>query len=253
MDIIAQLNQEQVAERSKKRKVPSFGPGDTVRVNVKVVEGERSRVQAYEGVCIGRSGGGINENFTVRKISYGEGVERVFPIHSPLIDSIEVVRRGRVRRAKLYYLRGRRGKAARIPERQDVKGKKKAEAFKGFTKPKGEPDDLKLIKGVSSDMEKWLNKLGIIKYEQIANLTDDEIAQLDEALDLDRAIENEDWIGKAVALMAETTADEVPVQEDEEGEAAEAAPEAEAKKAKPEATEKEDKPAAKSEDAEKKD
>jgi large subunit ribosomal protein L19 len=248
MDIIAQLNQEQVAERSKKRKVPSFGPGDTVRVNVKVVEGERSRVQAYEGVCIGRSGGGINENFTVRKISYGEGVERVFPIHSPLIDSIEVVRRGRVRRAKLYYLRGRRGKAARIPERQDVKGKKKAEAFKGFTKPKGEPDDLKLIKGVSSDMEKWLNKLGIIKYEQIANLTDDEIAQLDEALDLDRAIENEDWIGKAVALMAETTADEVPVQE-EEGEGAEApaeaAPEAQAKTAEPEAAKKKDEPAEK--------
>ena len=138
-------------------------------------------MQAYEGVCIGRAGGGVNENFTVRKISYGEGVERVFPVHSPLIDSIEVVRRGRVRRAKLYYLRGRRGKAARIPERQDVRGKKK-EAFKGFTKPKGEPDDLKLIAGVTPELEKKLNKLGLIKFEQIANLTDDEIAKVDEAL-----------------------------------------------------------------------
>jgi len=244
MDIIAQLDQEQVAELSKKRKVPNFGPGDTLRVNVKVVEGERARVQAYEGVCIGRSGGGIHENFTVRKISYGEGVERVFPIHSPLIDSIEVVRRGRVRRAKLYYLRGRRGKSARIPERQDVKGKKK-EAFKGFTRPKGEPDDLKLVKGISPDTEKKLNKLGIIKYEQIANLTDDEIAHLDEALDLDRAIENDDWVSQAVALMAETTADEVPAEEEdsEGGEAeAKAAPEAKAKKSKPEAKAKADKP-----------
>ena len=131
MNIIEQLEKEQATALAKKRKVPEFGPGDTLRVNVKVVEGDRARVQAYEGVCIGRAGGGINENFTVRKISYGEGVERVFPVHSPLIDSIEVVRRGRVRRAKLYYLRGRRGKAARIPERQDQRHKK-GEAFKGF-------------------------------------------------------------------------------------------------------------------------
>ena len=119
MNIIEQLEKEQVAALSKKRKVPEFGPGDTVRVNVKVVEGERTRVQAYEGVCIGRAGGGVNENFTVRKISYGEGVERVFPLYSPMIDSIKVVRRGKVRRAKLYYLRGRRGKSARITEKQD--------------------------------------------------------------------------------------------------------------------------------------
>ncbi len=229
MDIIAQLDKEQLAALTKKRKVPEFGPGDTVRVNVKVVEGERSRVQAYEGVCIGRSGGGINENFTVRKISYGEGVERVFPIYSPLIDSIDVVRRGRVRRAKLYYLRGRRGKAARIPERQDVRGKKK-EAFKGFTKPKGPADDLKLIAGVTPDLEKKLNKLGLIKFEQIANLTDDEIAQLDDALSLGGAIESEDWVAKSVALMAETTADEVPAED--EGEAAEAEGEADAEKPK---------------------
>ena len=96
-----------------------FGPGDTVLVNVKVVEGERTRIQAYEGVCIGRAGSGLNENFTVRKISYGEGVERVFPLYSPMIDSIKMVRRGKVRRAKLYYLRGLRGKSARIAEKQD--------------------------------------------------------------------------------------------------------------------------------------
>jgi large subunit ribosomal protein L19 len=220
MNIIEQLEQEQAAALSKKRKVPDFGPGDTVRVNVKVVEGERTRVQAYEGVCIGRAGGGVNENFTVRKISYGEGVERVFPVHSPLIDSIEVVRRGRVRRAKLYYLRGRRGKAARIPERQDVRGKKK-ESFKGFTKPKGEPDDLKLIQGVTPELETKLNKLGLIKFEQIANLTDDEIAALDEQLKLNGAIEHDDWVAKAVELMAETTAGEVPAEEEpEEGEEA---------------------------------
>ncbi len=232
MNIIEQLEKEQVAALSKKRKVPDFGPGDTLRVNVKVVEGERTRVQAYEGVCIGRAGGGVNENFTVRKISYGEGVERVFPVHSPLIESIEVVRRGRVRRAKLYYLRGRRGKSARIAERQDMKGKgKKAEAFKGFTKPKGEPDDLKLIQGVTPELEKKLNKLGLIKFEQIANLSDEEIAKLDEELKLGGAIENDDWTAKAVELMAETTAGEVPAEEEVEEATAESAPKAKAEKA----------------------
>ncbi len=102
-----------------KPKMPEFQPGDTVIVNVKVSEGDRTRIQAYEGVCISRNGGGINENFTVRKISYGEGVERVFPIYSPNIDSVKVLRRGKVRRAKLYYLRDRRGKSARIVERID--------------------------------------------------------------------------------------------------------------------------------------
>ena len=232
MNIIEQLEQEQAAALAKKRKVPEFGPGDTVRVNVKVVEGERSRVQAYEGVCIGRSGGGINENFTVRKISYGEGVERVFPVHSTLIDSIEVIRRGRVRRAKLYYLRGRRGKSARIPERQVARGKQK-EVFKGFTKPKGEPDDLKLIAGITPELEKKLNKLGLIKFDQIANLSDDEIAKVDDTLSLNGAIENDDWIAKAVALMAETTAGEVPAEEEGEIEGGAEEAEAEAPKAKP--------------------
>ena len=119
MNVIQQLEQEQLKKLSAGKDIPDFAPGDTVIVNVKVVEGERSRVQAYEGVCIGRSGGGLNENFTVRKISYGEGVERVFPLYSPMIDSIKLVRKGKVRRAKLYYLRGRRGKSARIVEKQD--------------------------------------------------------------------------------------------------------------------------------------
>ena len=119
MNIIQQLEQEQIASLGKT--IPDFQPGDTVTVNVKVKEGERTRVQAYEGVCIGRSGGGLNESFTVRKISFGEGVERVFPLYSPNIDSVTVVRRGVVRRAKLYYLRGRTGKSARIAERRDTR------------------------------------------------------------------------------------------------------------------------------------
>jgi large subunit ribosomal protein L19 len=118
MNLIQQLENEQAAAIAAKRAIPKFAPGDTVKVNVRVVEGDRTRVQAYEGLVIARSGGGLNENFTVRKISYGEGVERVFPVYSPLIDSIEVLRRGKVRRAKLYYLRGRTGKSARIAERQ---------------------------------------------------------------------------------------------------------------------------------------
>src|SRR3954463_5267558 len=114
MNLIQELEKEQVAKLSAGKEIPDFAPGDTILVNVKVVEGERTRIQAYEGVCIGRSGAGLNESFTVRKISYGEGVERVFPLCSPMIDSIKLVRRGRVRRAKLYYLRNLRGKSARI-------------------------------------------------------------------------------------------------------------------------------------------
>ena len=121
MDILATLEKEEAARVLGDRTIPEFTPGDTIIVNVKVKEGDRSRVQAYEGVCIARNGGGLNESFTVRKISYGEGVERVFPLYSPNIDSIKVVRRGKVRRAKLYYLRDRRGKSARISERTDRK------------------------------------------------------------------------------------------------------------------------------------
>ena len=118
MNVIQQLEQEEAQRLASLRKTPDFQPGDTLRVNVRIKEGERERVQAYEGVCIARNGAGIHENFTVRKISFGEGVERVFPVASPMIESIEVKRRGVVRRAKLYYLRDRRGKSARIAERQ---------------------------------------------------------------------------------------------------------------------------------------
>ncbi|NWG22954.1 MAG: 50S ribosomal protein L19 [Pseudorhodoplanes sp.] len=128
MNLIQTLEKEQVAKLSAGKDIPDFEPGDTVLVNVKVKEGERTRVQAYEGVCIGRSGAGLNESFTVRKISYGEGVERVFPLYSPMIDSIKLVRRGKVRRAKLYYLRSLRGKKARITESQERHGGKEAAA-----------------------------------------------------------------------------------------------------------------------------
>lgn len=126
MNVIEQLEQEQITQLTEERQIPDFGPGDTLRVNVKVVEGTRERIQAFEGVCIARKNRGINSAFTVRKISYGEGVERVFPLYSPQIADIQVMRRGRVRRAKLYYLRGRTGKAARITERRDDRTKAEA-------------------------------------------------------------------------------------------------------------------------------
>ena len=128
MDVIRQLEAEQAAKIKAKRTLSEFQPGDTLRVQVRVTEGNRTRVQAYEGVCIARSGSGLQENFTVRKISYGEGVERVFPIYSPLVEGVEVVRRGKVRRAKLYYLRDRRGKSARIAENTGVRARRLYEA-----------------------------------------------------------------------------------------------------------------------------
>ena len=121
MNLIQTIEAENIAKFNESRKIPDFRPGDTLKVGVKVVEGERTRVQNYEGVCIARSNKGMGSNFTVRKISFGEGVERVFPLYSPNIDSIEVVRKGAVRRAKLYYLRGRTGKSARIAERRDAR------------------------------------------------------------------------------------------------------------------------------------
>jgi large subunit ribosomal protein L19 len=124
MVIIRQLETEQAQKIAEKRTLPEFQAGDTVRVQVRVTEGSRTRVQAYEGVCIARSGSGFQESFTVRKISYGEGVERVFPVYSPLVEAVEIVRRGKVRRAKLYYLRDRRGKSARISENTGVRARK---------------------------------------------------------------------------------------------------------------------------------
>ncbi|KAB2911182.1 MAG: 50S ribosomal protein L19 [Hyphomicrobiaceae bacterium] len=235
LPLIQEIEREQISAVIAKRGVPEFGPGDTVKVMVKVVEGgevETSkdaktagrakaapkeqvfRLQAYEGVVIARSGSGINESFTVRKISYGEGVERVFPVYSPYIAEIEVVRRGKVRRAKLYYLRGRRGKSARIFERTDARAKRLNAAFKGFKKPKGEADDLTRIKGVSAELAARLNGIGVIKFEQIANFSDDDIANVDEALALGGRLEKDDWTGQAQKLVAEAAAAEIPAEDE---------------------------------------
>ena len=237
LTVIQEIEREQINLVIAKRGVPEFGPGDTVKVMVKVIEGGEGeakeggaktagrakaaapkeptfRLQAYEGVVIARSGSGINESFTVRKISYGEGVERVFPIYSPYIAEIEVLRRGKVRRAKLYYLRGRRGKSARIFERTDARAKRLNAAFKGFKKPKGEADDLTKIKGVGADLAGRLGTIGVTKYEQIANFSDDDIANVDEALSLQGRLEKEDWVGQAQKLVAEQAAAEVPAEDD---------------------------------------
>jgi large subunit ribosomal protein L19 len=218
MNIIQTLEAEQMEAIAAKRGIPEFSAGDTVKVMVKVVEGEgekrTERLQAYEGVVIARDGGSINQSFTVRKISYGEGVERVFPLYSPFIAEIEVVRRGKVRRAKLYYLRDRRGKAARIVERSDARAKRLNAAFKGFKKPKGQADDLKLIKGISGDLEIQLKKLNVLRFDQIAAFSDDDIANVDDVLNLKGRIEKEDWIGQARTLITVATADEVEAQAD---------------------------------------
>ncbi len=224
MNIIQQLELEQMNAILAKRGVPEFGPGDTVKVMVKVVElveadpkdkkkkpvqkGPTERLQAYEGVVIARSGAGLNESFTVRKISYGEGVERVFPTYSPYIAEIEVVRRGKVRRAKLYYLRGRRGKAARIVERTDARARRLNAAWKGFKKPKGEVEDLTQIRGIDAELAARLKQLNCYKIEQIATLSDDDMANIEDALNLNGRIEKQDWIGQAQKLMAELTVGE---------------------------------------------
>lgn len=228
MNLIQQLDREQMDAILAKRGVPEFGPGDTVKVMVKVIEAAEAdpkdkkknvvkepttRFQAYEGVVIARSGAGLNENFTVRKISYGEGVERVFPLYSPFIAEIEVLRRGKVRRAKLYYLRGRRGKAARIFERTDARARRLNAAWKGFKKPKGEAEDLTQIKGIDIDLQNRLKQLNCYKIEQIANLSDEDIANIDETLNLKGVIEKQDWVGQAQRLLAELTAAEVPAEE----------------------------------------
>lgn len=219
MNIIQEFEREQIDAVTMKRAVPEFGPGDTVRVMVKVIEGNNTRQQAYEGVVIARSGSGLNENFTVRKISYGEGVERVFPIYSPFIAEIEVLRRGKVRRAKLYYLRGRRGKSARIPERSDARARRLNAQWKGFKRQKGEADDLTKINGIDAHLAARLRQLNCIKLEQIANLSDDDIANIDETLQLNGRIEKDDWIAQAQALVAEAAAAEVPAEEEAAAEA----------------------------------
>jgi large subunit ribosomal protein L19 len=216
MNIIEQLEREQMRTISAKRGVPEFSPGDTVKVMVKVVEGKTERLQAYEGVVIARSGAGLNESFTVRKISYGEGVERVFPVYSPLIASIEVIRRGRVRRAKLYYLRGRRGRSARIAERTDARARRLNAAWKGFKKQKGQPDDLSQLNGIDDELQMRLKQLNCVKLEQIANFSDDDIANIDDFLKLEGQIEKQDWVGQAQRLIAEATAAEAAAEAEAE-------------------------------------
>jgi large subunit ribosomal protein L19 len=204
MNIIAQLEAEQMASVAAKRQVPDFGAGDTVIVNVKVVEGDRARVQAYEGVVIGRSGGGLNENFTVRKLSYGEGVERIFPVFSPMIDSIKVVRRGKVRRAKLYYLKGRTGKSARIVEDQRMMLADAAAAAETAGAPKIElaADDVSLIAGVGPKVKDALAKEGITSLKQIAEMDDAAIFALDEKLGLKGKTKKENWVKQAKDVLA---------------------------------------------------
>ena len=201
MNIIAQLEAEQVAVVTAMRAVPDFDAGDTVIVNVKVKEGERTRVQAYEGVCIARSGGGINESFTVRKLSYGEGVERIFPVYSPMIDSIKVVRFGKVRRAKLYYLKGRTGKAARIVEDQRWDDKKAAPVALA-AKVEVAADDVSLIGGVGPKIKVQLHAEGITSLNQIAEMSDEAIFALDEKLGLKGKSKREDWVTQAKELVA---------------------------------------------------
>jgi large subunit ribosomal protein L19 len=200
MNIIAQLEAEQMAIVAAKRSIPEFDAGDTVVVNVKVVEGERTRVQAYEGVCIARSGGGINENFTVRKLSYGEGVERIFPVYSPLIDSIKVVRHGKVRRAKLYYLKGRTGKSARIAEDQrfdDV-----VDAAPVAAKVELAPDDVSHIAGIGPKVKDQLTAEGITSIKQIAEMDDAALFALDEKLGLKGKTKKEKWVKQAQDRLA---------------------------------------------------
>ena len=214
MNIIQQIDKESIDAILTKRGVPEFQPGDTVKVMVKVIEGEGKdrtvRLQAYEGVCIARAGGGINESFTVRKISYGEGVERVFPIYSPYIAEIEVVRRGKVRRAKLYYLRARRGKSARIVERTDVRARRLNAAWKGFKKPKGEGDDLTQVTGIGPDLAARLKQLNCVKYDQIANFSGEDIHNVEDAVNISGQIDQNNWIGQARGLL--TAAPEVAVE-----------------------------------------
>ena len=202
MNIIEQLETEQAAKISAKREIPDFAPGDTVVVSVRVTEGERSRIQAYEGVVIGRKGSGLNESFTVRKISYGEGVERVFPMYSPLVEGVKVIRRGKVRRAKLYYLRGLTGKKARIAERRHTPGTDVKAVDSKPDDKKSSSDDISLISGVGDVLAGKLAAEGVTSFAQIAAWSAADISDMDEKLDLKGRAEREDWVEQAKELMA---------------------------------------------------
>jgi large subunit ribosomal protein L19 len=204
MNLIQELDREQADKITQKRQLADFAPGDTVVVSVRITEGERSRVQAYEGVVIARNGSGLNQNFTVRKMSYGEGVERVFPLYSPMVEAVKVLRRGKVRRAKLYYLRGLTGKAARIPEKKRVVAPGAAAAAKAGqsdTATIDAPDDVTLIAGIDAQMAERLAGEGVSGVSQIAQWTDDDVADYDAKLGLEGRIESEDWVGQAKALL----------------------------------------------------
>jgi large subunit ribosomal protein L19 len=202
MNIIAQLEAEQMAAVVAQRQVPVFTPGDTVVVNVKVKEGDRTRVQAYEGVVIARSGAGLNQNFTVRKLSYGEGVERIFPLFSPMIDSIKRVRVGRVRRAKLYYLKGRTGKSARIIEDQRAAFALTGEVEEVHHKAAIAADDVGRIKGMGLKVKEALAADGITSLNQIAALSDDQLFALDEKLELKGRTTKDKWVQQAKDILA---------------------------------------------------
>jgi large subunit ribosomal protein L19 len=203
MNVIQELEREQADKITRKRQLADFAPGDTVVVSVRITEGERSRVQAYEGVVIARDGSGLNESFTVRKMSYGEGVERVFPLYSPMVEGVKVLRRGKVRRAKLYYLRGRTGKSARIAEKKRIMapgavGTQAAEAA-------AEPpvlEDVTLIAGIDGAMAERLAGEGVSGVSRIAEWSADDVADYDAKLGLDGRIAREDWVGQAKDLLA---------------------------------------------------
>mgnify|MGYP006171960885 CR=1 FL=1 len=205
MNLIQELEREQAEKITAKRKLADFAPGDTVVVSVRITEGERSRVQAYEGVVIARNGSGLNENFTVRKMSYGEGVERVFPLYSPMVEAVKVLRRGKVRRAKLYYLRGLTGKAARITEKKRVlaPGTISATATAEAAPEVSEVSkEITGIIGIDAAMAERLAGEGVSDLTQIAGWSSDDVADYDAKLGLEGRIESEDWVGQAKALLA---------------------------------------------------
>ncbi len=201
MNIIQQLENEQAEKIAAKRQLPDFAPGDTVVVAVRVTEGTRSRIQNFEGVVIARSGGGLNESFTVRKMSYGEGVERVFPMYSPIVEGVKVVRRGKVRRAKLYYLRGRTGKRARIPEKKTIAPQTGA-APAAEEKAPELLDDISLIAGIGDTIAEKLAAEGVKSLSQIAEWTEEDIADYNDKLSLGGRVEREEWVEQAKELLA---------------------------------------------------
>lgn len=200
MNVIQELEREQAEKIAQKRRIADFAPGDTVVVSVRIKEGDRSRIQAYEGVVIARSGSGLNESFTVRKMSYGEGVERVFPLYSPLVEGVKVLKRGKVRRAKLYYLRGRTGKRARIAEKQrTIVAEPQVQAR---TPGQQTPDDITLVNGIDPAIADRLAGEGVSRLAQIAQWSADDVSDYDAKLGLDGRIAREDWVGQAKDLLA---------------------------------------------------